>query len=487
MILDAQWIKPPFEVEDGAICFSRNFDFEGNVVAAALAVTAMGTYVAELNGQRVGRELLRPGCTVYTKRLQYQTYDVLPLLQARNRLVITVGKGWYHSRLSAKLPEVHETPHALLAELTIRLADGGTMVLRTDDTWQVCRSNTIFNDLWDGETVDLTMPEQKTQPAVTVALEKAQLIPQEGSRLVEQQVLYPVRSFVTPTGERVLDFGQEISGYAEITLDAHAGDRVVLTCAEMLDAEGNFYNANYRTAKSCMTMICREGRQTWKPAFTFYGFRYLRLDEYPGTPETDSIRAIAIWPEMERTGTIRTSDLRLNRLVENSVWSQRNNFIDIPTDCPQRDERMGWTGDAQVFSLAACYHYHCKSFLEKWMGDLRADQRADGSIPDTVPNFWQIERSSAAWGDVMTVMPWRVYLMFGDIRTLEDNFGAMQRWVDYITADTLEPDLWIGPDDSDKMWQKHYGDWLALDAREGSYHGATPNDLVASACYAWST
>ncbi len=481
MLEQAFWISPVMEPGDGAIAFRRRFPGKPGR-KASLTVTCLGVYDAYLNGQRVGDFILAPGCTEYEKRLQAQTYDVSDMIRAENELVITVAKGWHRSRMIRKREKLYSAPCALIAELAM---DGDVLV--TDVNWEAGPSNVVFSDIWDGETCDMSREDTVYGPVRTVSWPREILRPQEGPFVKEQERLLPRALIVTPRGERVIDFGQEITGYAEITLTARRGDRVVLSCAEMLDKDGNFYNENYRSARSRMTCICRDGEQTWKPRFTFYGFRYLRVDEWPGEPQAENFRAVAVYSDMARTGFLRTTDVQLNRLIENTVWSQRGNFVDIPTDCPQRDERMGWTGDAQVFCKAACYHYNTGRFFEKWMNDLRAAQRTDGSIPDTVPNFWNILRSSAAWGDVMTVLPWQVYLMFGDPGTLERNFDAMKGWVDYITGDTLEQDLWIGPDDADIMWQKHYGDWLALDAEEGSYHGATPNDLIASVYYARST
>ncbi|MBR0365931.1 MAG: family 78 glycoside hydrolase catalytic domain [Clostridia bacterium] len=349
------------------------------------------------------------------------------------------------------------------------------------------KSRIISNDIWDGETYDAAAERGNTEPVALTELDMSVLIPQEGEFVREMDIIKPEKLITTPKGERVIDFGQEITGYVEFSVNAKKGDRLVLSCAEVLDRDGNFYNENYRSAKSRMTYICRDGEQTWKPEVTFYGFRYIRLDEFPVEPDTDSIRAISVFSDMERTGYIRTSDAKLNRLFENALWSQRDNFLDIPTDCPQRDERMGWTGDAQVFAKTACYNYNAKKFYEKWLGDVRVEQRDNGSVPDTVPNFWKIGRSSTAWGDVITVIPWQVYMMYGDKGTLEANFDAMRRWVDFMTNDSLDKYLWTCPDDSDKLWRKHYGDWLALDAPEGSYRGITPDNFIASAFYAYST
>ena len=485
MITDAKWITTSVDYGDTAAEFIKRITPMGRVVKATLTITAAGVYAAYIDGARVGDFILAPGCTVYSKRLQYQSYDITDMVGGT--ITVTVGKGWYRSRMCENRPEINTKPCALLAEIELIYADGKKEYIRTDESWTVRKSRIISNDIWDGETYDAAADMSNTEPVAVTELDMSVLIPQEGEYVREMETLKPEKLITTPKGERVLDFGQEITGYIGFSVNAKKGDRVVLSCAEMLDKDGNFYNDNYRSAKSKMTYICRDGEQSWKPEVTFYGFRYIRLDEFPGEPDMDKIRAISVFSDMERTGYISTSDAKLNRLFENTLWSQRDNFLDIPTDCPQRDERMGWTGDAQVFAKTACYNYNVKRFYEKWLGDVRAEQRENGSVPDTVPNFWNVGRTSTAWGDVITVIPWQVYMTYGDKGTLEANFDAMRLWVDYMTNDSLDKYLWTCPDDSDKQWRKHYGDWLALDAPEGSYRGITPDNFIASAFYAYST
>ncbi len=282
----------------------------------------------------------------------------------------------------------------------------------------------------------------------------------------------------------MLDFGQNLAGYVEVSLTAKEGEVLSLSHGEVLDYEGNFYNDNYRSAKALLRYRCKEGKQTYKPRLTFYGFRYLRLDEFPEGCSMDDFTAVAIYSEMNRTGFIQSGNRKLNRLYENVLWSQRGNFVDIPTDCPQRDERQGWTGDAQVFAKTACYNYDVRGFFSKWLGDVRAEQRENNSIPDTVPSFGGYTGSSSAWGDVITILPWQLYQIYGEPSFLEENFDAMCRWIDYITKDTLTPYLWTSSEDTKVLWGKHYGDWLALDTPPGTYMGATDVDMIASAFYA---
>ena len=261
---------------------------------------------------------------------------------------------------------------------------------------------------------------------------------------------------------------------------------MVISHAETLDSNGNFYTENYRSAKSCLEYTCGDGEQNYKPHFSFFGFRYIRIDAYPGEINIDDICAIAVYSDMERTGFIETGNEKINRLVSNSLWSQKSNFIDIPTDCPQRDERMGWTGDAQVFAKTASYNYNVYRFFDKWLSDMRADQREDGAVADVVPNFFRRKQSNPGWGDAITIIPWQMYLSYGNKKVLEDNFEAMRKWIDYIMRSSGDKYLWTYSEDYKKNGEEFFGDWLGLDAEAGSYKGKSNDELIASAFYAYS-
>lgn len=487
MIKDANWITPLDNFGETAPNFIKNFKLNNDAKKATLTVTAIGIYEACLNGKRIGEFIFAPGCTAYNKRLQYQTYDVTDMLDDNNTLEVMVGKGWHRGRMSENRPEINKKPCAIIAELEVIYENGEKEVIRTDETWSVSKTNIIQNDFWDGEKYDATLEISDKSSVKVIELDKDVLILQEGEEIRENEILFPVKLIITPKGEKVIDFGQEVTGYVEFSINAQKGDTVEISCGEVFDKDGNFYNENYRSAKSKIEYICRDGYQTYKPHFAFYGFRYIRLDKYPCEIDLNNFKAIAVYSGMNRTGYVKTSNTKINQLYSNTLWSQRDNFLDIPTDCPQRDERMGWTGDAQVFAKTACYNYDVKKFFRKWLGDLRAEQRVDGSIPDTVPNFWNIQRSSTAWGDVMNVIPMQLYMMYSDKKILEENFDAMKKWVDYMTNDSLDKYLWTCSDDDKKLWGKHYGDWLGLDAPSGSYIGASDIDFIASAFYAYST
>ena len=480
----ANWIRPAKSY--GSVCpaFRKTFFCPENVVSAALRITAMGVYEASLNGSRVGDFILAPGWTVYQKRLQVQQYELRIRPGQENELTVLVGNGWYRGRLSGCLPGQNGNavlPAALTAELTLRYPDGHTNTICTDASWQTAESAVRFSELYDGETYDAAFEPSVWTPAVICDGPTDTLIEQQGEPVREQERIAPARIFKTPAGEIVVDFGQNLTGYVEIALDGVKGEAVELSHAEVLDKNGNFYTENYRSAKAKYLYFCKDGTQRYKPKLTFYGFRYIRVDRFPGGAETaapENFTAIAVHSDMKRTGYLSCSDPLLNKLFENVIWGQKSNFLDVPTDCPQRDERLGWTGDAQVFIRTACLNFDAERFFTKWLADLAADQREDGAVGHVIPNV-RHQSGSAAWDDAATICPWAVYLAYGDPNILRTQFESMKKWVDYITVHTTTRDLWTGGE--------HYGDWLGLDAPSGSYKGSSREDLIASAFYAHST
>ncbi len=321
-------------------------------------------------------------------------------------------------------------------------------------------------------------------PAKVCDYPKSMLIPQEGLEVHEQETVYPRASFRTPNGEWVIDFGQNLAGYMAFDLDAHAGERLSVSTAEVLDRDGNFYTANYRSARSQLHYICREGKQSYRPRFTFFGFRYLRIDEAPEGFTAEQIRAIVLHSEMTRTGWLESSDPMLNQLFSNTIWSQKGNYLDIPTDCPQRDERYGWTGDGQIFCRAATYQFDVRQFFRKWLADMRAAQHDNGWVPEVIPSLTAYKPGGAAWSDAVTIIPWQLYETYGDLSFLSDMYEAMEKWIAYIPTVSATKDLWTG------CWT--YGDWLALDWPEDyvpanielAKRGASNDDLLCSAFYA---
>lgn len=482
-----KWIGPAQSMGDVCPVFAREFskgDFPGKEVESVqLQVTALGVYEAQLNGKRVGDYVLAPGWTSYETRHQYQCYDITELVEDRNRLEITVGKGWYRSPVPGWITEEGKAqraaiPAGLIAEIKITFTDTTTAVIPTDETWQAAESRIRFSEIYDGEVYDASFEVSDYQPVVLLERTTGNLIPQQGEKITEHEYVKAARYFTAPNGEVVVDFGQEVTGYIQFTVDAKAGEKVEISHGEVLDKDGNFYNANYRSAKSKIYYTCCDGVQTYKPKMTFFGFRYIRLDQFPGTPCADQFYAVAVHSDMKRTGRLRSSNPLLNQLFSNIIWGQKGNFLDVPTDCPQRDERMGWTGDAQAFVKTASYNFDVDRFFTKWLADMAADQRPDGSIGHVVPTLY-VGSGSAAWDDAAAICPWQIYLTYGDKEILRQQFDCMKKYIGFITNTTKDPYLWTGGE--------HYEDWLGLDAPVGSYKGSSRADFIASAFYAYST
>ena len=486
LIQKASWITMNGAASTVVPVFRRCFSCGRPVRSATLEVTCDGVYEAVINGSRVGKFILAPGWTEYRKRLQVQSYDVRELLEENNTLEITVANGWYR-RTNAPWTGTSNPdeflPAMLIAALRLEWEDGSEEVILTDPAWEVSESSVTLSGIFIGEDVDMTR-EPAFEPARVCDYPKAMLIPQEGPEVHEQETVYPRTSFRTPKGELVIDFGQNLTGYMAFELDAHAGEKLSVSTAEVLDRDGNFYTANYRSARSQLHYICREGQQSYKPRFTFFGFRYLRIDEAPESFRPEQIYAIVLHSEMKRTGWLESSDPMLNQLFSNIIWSQKGNYLDIPTDCPQRDERYGWTGDGQIFCRAATLQYDVRCFFRKWLADVRAAQHENGWVPEVVPSLTAYKPGGGAWSDTVTIIPWQMYQTYGEISFLSDMYEAMEKWIAYVPTVSTTEDLWTG------CWT--YGDWLALDAPE-DYHpetielskrGYSNDDLICSAFYA---
>ena len=470
-MLNANWIEPDVNMKKISPLFRKDFSVDKKPVCATLHITARGVYEATLNNQRVGDFIMAPGWTSYHNRIQVQTYDILSLLEKENSLVIQLAEGWFHRLKNPK-------PKAIIAELRITYNDGTVQSIGTDESWLVAKSNLRFCSLYDGIRYDATItPRFKYSAKIANDNSKALLVKQQGEAVKEQERLKVKKVIITPKGETVLDFGQNMTGYLEFTVNAKKGKKVSFSFAEILDKKGNFYNKNYRKAKALYKYKCKDGKQTYKPNLTFYGFRYVKVNSYPGKIDPENFTAIVVHSEMRRTGYIESSDPLINQLFSNIIWGQKGNFLDIPTDCPQRDERLGWTGDAQVFIRTASYNYNVLNFFKKWLEDMKAEQYENGAVPDFVPSIYpRNPRISTAWSDAIAICPWQCYLTYGNTEILESLFEPICKWTEYITSTTSKPGLWFGGN--------HYADWLELGGKYGKFKGPTRDDLVASAYYA---
>lgn len=464
--------------------------------------TAHGLYNFYLNGKRVGTDEMTPGWTSYRRHLLYQTYDVTDYLKAgRNGAGAMLAPGWYKGVMGlTKARNNYGEQTAFSMEILIRYTDGTKESVYTDSTWMGCDSPVVFSEIYDGETYDASLeiadwaeaeqPDGMWRAVQQVAFDTSVLRAQYGAKVQIIDQIPAKRIFTTPKGEKVIDFAQNMAGCIEVTASGRAGDVIELRCFEILDKDGNVYLENLRTAKATMKYIfAREETVTWRPMFTYMGFQYAQIISYPGAIQKESFTACVLHSSMIANGRLECSNPLLNQLHHNFVWGLKSNFLDVPTDCPQRDERLGWTGDAQIFCRTATYLMNTYTFFKKWLRDLEVDQTPEGGVPHVIPNIeegrtdgnWLLSQgphSAAAWADAAVINPWTMYLMYGDKAILEKQYVSMKGWIDFMQAHS-EDNIW--------NYKMQFGDWVALDAEEGSYFGATPNDLTCTAYYAYST
>ena len=480
-IYSADWIMPRFEEKTSAAEFFRPFRAAGGIRRATLCVSALGVYTARINGEQVSWPLA-PGWTAYQHRVQYQSYDVTAYLREYNVLSVTVAQGWrmpygfqgVNPVKTWTTPEISGDEYALIASLHIVYEDGSEELLLTDEKWLAKETKYRSCNLYQGDVYDETF-EEKAHAVRVIAHPKKILVPQEGEIIAEQERLKPIAVIHTPKGETVLDFGQNLTGYLSFFLTVPKGKTVVIDHAEVLDRDGNFYNENYRSAKARIVYTGDGEPHAWKPAFTFYGFRYVRLTEFPHAPDPDAFTAIVLHSDMERTGFFECSDEKINQLYHNIIWGQKGNFLDVPTDCPQRDERLGWTGDAQVFARCAAYNFNVNRFFRKWLSDMSLEQLPDGRIVQIVPRLDWVS-SACGWSDAAVIIPWQVYLLYADKELLARQYVTVKRWIDYMYAKG-----------EDYIRGKHFGDWLATDTDPDDCGGGTDKAFLAYAYRAHST
>ncbi|MGI5990045.1 MAG: family 78 glycoside hydrolase catalytic domain [Lachnospiraceae bacterium] len=464
--------------------FEKGFTLEQKPVSARLYVCGLGLYEAHLNGQRVGNEYLTPYCNNYTAWVQYQTFDVTDqLISGENQLEIGLGNGWYKGRFgfSGKTDGYYGDSWKLIAELRIQLPDGTETVVGTDESWQVRRSNIIFSNIYDGEQRDDTLTALPAEPARLTAPPEGKLTERLSVPVTILQEIRPVRLIHTPAGELVLDMGQNLAGIWRLHVHGmKRGARLHLQVGEVLQG-GNFYRDNLRSAKAEYIYVSDGSELILEPKFTFYGYRYVKIEGMPDL-QKDDFTALALTSKMRETMKLETGDAKVNRLIQNASWGRRDNFIDVPTDCPQRDERMGWTGDAQVFCPTALFFSDAYAFYSKYLYDMKTEQDAlGGKVPVVVPSFEIKDNAACAWSDATCIIPWQMYRFTGDASILRRHYPAMKSWVEYVRD--LEED--------DHKWrdQFHYADWLALDGdgAKDSVLGGTDSGYVAEVYYLYST
>ena len=453
------------------------------VEKARLYICGLGLYEAYYNGKRIGDEYLTPYSNDYTQWTQYQTFDVTELVKESAGLSILLGNGWYKGRFG--FSEEGRDGYwgkvwKLIAELHLFYTDGTNEVIGTDDSWTVRRSNVTFSNLYDGEHQDDTLEPMPEEQAVFCEAPEGALSDRMSLPVRMHETFKPVELLHTPAGEEVFDLGQEFAGLFTLRVHEPKGTKIHIQTGEVMQ-KGNFYNENLRSAKAEYIYISDGEEHVLMPHFTYFGYRYVKVEGVHDLKKED-FTGIALYSEMKEEGQLETGNKLINRLVENARWGLKSNFIDVPTDCPQRDERLGWTGDAQVFSPTATYLEDTYAFYAKYLYDMGKEQsHRDGKVPDVVPSPG-LDSTACVWGDSACIMPWNVYLFYGDKSILEDQFESMKSWVDYIRK--------VDGDNHGWRYVFHYGDWLALDNPNPgpeTVMGGTDEEFIANLYYAIST
>lgn len=498
----ASWIEPDVKenLKKSNPCpmLRKEFEVRGAVKSARAYITSLGLYEAYLGGRRIGDEVFTPGWTSYGDHLQYQSYDVTALLRKGKTAVgVILGDGWYRGNLAFKgQRNTYGEKLALLLQILIIYADGSRQMVGTDTSWKAATGPILSSDIYNGEVYDARLEKKGWSEAGfdeagwagvrSSDNPKSRLVSPAGPPVRRIQEIKPVKVLKTPAGDTVADFGQNMVGWVRLKVKGKAGETIELKHAEVLDKEGNFYTENLRVAKQEIAYTLKgTGDEVFEPHFTFQGFRYVKVKGLSPESLKDSLTGIVVHSDITPAGSFESSDAMINQLQHNIQWGQKGNFVDVPTDCPQRDERLGWTGDAQAFARTAEFNADVAAFYTKWLKDVAADQKPSGAIPYVIPNVLDrkdptASSASAGWADAAVIVPWTVYLSYGDTRILERQYASMKGWVDYMARRAGDSRLWNN--------DFTYGDWLAFATTRSDYPGATTDkDLVSQAYFAHST
>lgn len=470
--------------------FKHLFRVNKKVQSARAFVTARGAYEATINGTRVGDSYLNPGWTSYNKHLQYQVYDLTgQLKQGLNDISVQLGSGWFRSRLGWQNNQnYYGTTTALLWQLEIKYTDGTSETVVSDGNWQIGFGNIVSSEIYDGEHQNTRLVWKAMGQAKEIQANFDVLTAQINEPIKKQEVLSVKKVLKSPKGNTILDFGQNIVGWVKLKVKGTPGQKVVLRHVEMLDKKGEPYFENLRSAKALATYELNGEEQEIEPHFTFFGFRYVQVEGMEVNPA--DYQAIALHSNMTPTGSFETSNPLLNQLQSNIRWGQKGNFLDVPTDCPQRDERLGWTGDAEVFSRTASFNFNVNQFFAKWLKDVKADQFPNGAVPFVIPDILnkpnagpEAQNGAAGWSDASIIIPYNIYTTYGDMQILEYQYESMKAYLNYVRS-VAKNDLW------NTGFQ--FADWLSYRVDDskgmiGQKSAVTDNYLVAQCFFAYNT
>ena len=475
--LKAPFIKPKNNNIFSPI-FVKNFNANKDIKRARLYVTGLGLYQAFINNVKVGNAFLTPGFNDYDYYLRYQTYNVTQLLKDNNTIEVHMGDGWYKGRIGlGSEHNVFGSEYKLCLNLLIEFQNGTSLNILSDETWKVKSSKQTANSIYDGENVDFTLPEKPLEDVV-ISEEKYNLIPDFGALIVEKEILKP-ELYISPAKEKILDFKQNMVGFVRFKGFLNKGQELIMKHGEILQ-KGNFFNLNLGSAKQLLKYKGDGVKRIYEPKFTYFGFRYVKIQGLEKVDVND-FEGVVIYTNLEKTIECKTDNEKINKLIQNAYWGQRGNFLDVPTDCPQRDERLGWTGDTQVFLNTACYNMDSYIFYRKYLNDLRGDQTMyyDGDIPRYSPSLkFQGRGGGAVWADAGTIVPWNLYLNYGDKNLLKYFYPLMKDYVEtLIKKDIEQGNLNL------ILEGFTFGDWLAQDGEKNSRFGGTDNGFIMSVYY----
>lgn len=489
----AKWISSGLAADtvNGRVpFFSSQFLLKKPVSSVRAFVTAKGAYEAQINGSRVGDSYLNPGWTSYNKHLQFQVYDLTKQVkQGQNDIKVHVGSGWFRSRLGwLNNQNYYGSQTALLWQIEIIYLDGSKETMISDKQWQVGYSSILSSEIYDGEHIDTRIQPNSISNAIEVAGNYDVLVAQMNEPIKKQDILGVKRVITSPKGYKILDFGQNIVGWIKLNVKGKSGQKVVLRHVEMLDKNAEPYFENLRSAKALASYELNGKQQVLEPHFTFFGFRYVQVEGIEVNPE--DYQAIALHSDMASSGSFETSNPLLNQLQSNIRWGQKGNFLDVPTDCPQRDERLGWTGDAEVFSRTASFNFNVNQFFAKWLKDVKADQFPNGAVPFVIPDILnkpnvnpEAQIGAAGWSDASIIIPYNIYTTYGDKQILENQYESMKAYLNYVRG-AAKNDLW------NTGFQ--FADWLSYRVDDskgmiGQKSAVTDNYLVAQCFFAYNT
>jgi alpha-L-rhamnosidase len=462
------------------IYLRRAFTVEGPVAHATLYATAKGVYIPRMNGSRVGEAELAPGWTDYTQRIQVQAYDVTDEIEeGENVLGVILGDGWYSGYLGFKgLHRYYGDAPRALAQLVIEYTDGTTAILVSDDQWRGAVGPILYSDIQMGERYDARreMPGWDApgfdaatwQPVNSEALDPSVALvgqPNEPLRVTEE--IHPIELHKRAGDRYIVDMGQNMVGWVRLRVSGPAGTEIRLRYGEVLEPDGSLHTANLRSARATDFYVLKgEGEELFEPHFTYHGFRYVEVDGYPGELKLDALIGRVMHNDMDFAGSFECSSPMINQLGRNILWGQRGNFVSVPTDCPQRDERLGWMGDAQIFIRTASFNMDVGAFFTKWMQDVVDAQMSNGAFTDIVPQIEGMNEGAPAWGDAGIIVPWTIYRVYGDTTLIKRHYEAMQRWMRYIAE--ANPLLL-----RTKRLNNNYSDWVALEGGSSAEQIAT--------------